>query len=65
MTATIERIASEGGPTGKLLVERAVEMGGDLLAMGAYGHSRVRELILGGATHHVIANGGITVLMDH
>ncbi|MEX0808906.1 MAG: universal stress protein [Dongiaceae bacterium] len=65
VTATIERITGEGGPTGKLLVERAVSLGGDLLAMGAYGHSRVRELILGGATHHVIANGGITVLMDH
>jgi nucleotide-binding universal stress UspA family protein len=63
--ATTERIANEGGPTGRLLVERAVALDGDLLVMGAYGHSRVRELILGGATHHVIANGGITVLMDH
>ncbi|MEX2201401.1 MAG: universal stress protein [Dongiaceae bacterium] len=65
ISADTDRIGHEGGPTGKLLVERAVALGGDLLAMGAYGHSRVRELILGGATHHVIANGGIAILMDH
>jgi len=65
VAATVERHVGEPGPTGRLLVEKSLALGADLLMMGAYGHSRVRELILGGATHHVIANGGITVLMDH
>lgn len=60
-----KRVSGSSGPTGKLLVETALDLGGDLLVMGAYGHSRMRELILGGATHHVIANGGLAVLMDH
>jgi nucleotide-binding universal stress UspA family protein len=63
--ASIERYSGEAGPTGRVLVEKALALGADMLVMGAYGHSRVRELILGGATHHVIANGGLAVLMDH
>jgi len=62
---SVKRLPGDSGPTGKLLVETALDLGSDLLVMGAYGHSRVRELILGGATHHVIANGGLAVLMDH
>ena len=64
-SATIDRQANEPGPTGKHLIERSLKSGADLLVMGAYGHSRVRELILGGATHHVIAHGGLAVLMGH
>ena len=37
----------------------------DLLVMGAYGHSRLREMILGGATRDVLANSTIPVLMAH
>jgi nucleotide-binding universal stress UspA family protein len=37
----------------------------DLLVMGAYGHSRTREFILGGATKHVLALTTIPVLMSH
>ncbi len=64
-TGTVDRQTGESGPTGKQLIERSLRSGADLLVMGAYGHSRVRELILGGATHHVIAHGGLAVLMGH
>jgi nucleotide-binding universal stress UspA family protein len=33
--------------------------------MGAYGHSRLREMILGGATREVLAHSKISVLMAH
>ena len=33
--------------------------------MGAYGHSRLREMILGGATRDVLSAAGIPVLMAH
>jgi nucleotide-binding universal stress UspA family protein len=47
------------------LLEHAQQMDADLLAMGAYGHSRLREMILGGATRDVLAQAKIPVLMAH
>jgi nucleotide-binding universal stress UspA family protein len=37
----------------------------DLLVMGAYGHSRVREWVFGGFTTHVLADAPLPVLMAH
>ena len=37
----------------------------DLLVMGAYGHSRLREMILGGATRDVLATTTVPILMAH
>lgn len=37
----------------------------DLLVMGAYGHSRMRDFILGGATKTIIANPPLPVLLSH
>ena len=39
------------------------DFGADLLCMGAYSHSRLRQLILGGVTRHVLENAEIPVLM--
>lgn len=33
--------------------------------MGGYGHSRIRQRVLGGATRHVMAHAGIPVFMQH
>lgn len=47
-------------------LRRACESGSaDLLVMGAYGHSRLRELVLGGATLEIIRRGDVPVLMAH
>jgi nucleotide-binding universal stress UspA family protein len=40
------------------------EFSADLLAMGAYSHSRLRQLILGGVTRHVLENATIPVMMN-
>ncbi len=37
----------------------------DLLVMGAYGHSRLRELVLGGVTRHLLEHMTVPVLMSH
>jgi len=37
----------------------------DLLVMGAYGHSRVREIMLGGMTRDMIRKATVPVLMSH
>jgi nucleotide-binding universal stress UspA family protein len=63
--AQSERTVSAEIPTGELLLSRAADLGADLLVMGAYGHSRARELLLGGATRSILASMTIPVLMSH
>lgn len=55
------------GPSGmgEDLIQQTLDLGGDLLVMGAYGHSRLREMLLGGATHEVLKTARIPVLMAH
>ncbi len=53
------------GPVGAQLLAQAEEHGCDLLVMGAYGHSRLQEIILGGATRHVLAHAQLPLLMAH
>jgi nucleotide-binding universal stress UspA family protein len=57
----------EGGRgTGEALLARAEEEEGtDLLVMGGYGHSRLREVVLGGTTRHVLAHAAVPVLLSH
>jgi nucleotide-binding universal stress UspA family protein len=50
---------------GECLLAAADERKCDLLVMGAYGHSRLQELILGGATKHVLKHAQIPLLMVH
>ncbi|HSU06666.1 MAG TPA: universal stress protein [Acetobacteraceae bacterium] len=46
------------------LLGAARDFGCDLLAMGAYSHSRLRQLILGGVTRHVLENAALPVMMN-
>ncbi|CAG4907860.1 unnamed protein product [Acidocella sp. C78] len=46
------------------LLAAVTEYGADLLAMGAYSHSRLRQLILGGVTRHVLEHARLPVLMN-
>jgi nucleotide-binding universal stress UspA family protein len=50
---------------GNELLARSAELGADLLVMGAYGHSRLREFVLGGATRDVLSNAELPVLLAH
>ena len=54
-----------GHNIGESLVAGAGTCGADCLLMGAYGSSRGRELVLGGATQHVVDHASIPVLMAH
>lgn len=54
-----------GGAVGEALLEAASAAGVDMLVMGAYTHSRLRQLILGGVTHHVLDHARIPLLMAH
>ncbi len=52
------------GAVGASLLAAAQDFGCDLLSMGAYSHSRLRQLILGGVTRHVLENAAIPVMMN-
>ncbi len=52
------------GVVGAGLLAAARDFGCDLLAMGAYSHSRLRQLILGGVTRHVLENSALPVMMN-
>lgn len=50
---------------GQAMVEEAAQLGCDLLVKGAYTQSRLRQMIFGGATSHILAEAEIPVLMAH
>jgi nucleotide-binding universal stress UspA family protein len=61
-----ETIAGEEDvPIGERLLSRASDLSADLIVMGAYGHSRWRELVLGGATRSMLDSMTVPVLMSH
>jgi nucleotide-binding universal stress UspA family protein len=47
------------------LLGAVIEAGADVLLIGAYGHSRRRELVMGGVTQHIIEHADLPVLMIH
>jgi nucleotide-binding universal stress UspA family protein len=53
------------GPFGQALLDKAHEVGADLLVMGAYAHSPLRELILGGVTRYMLTHADLPILMRH
>jgi nucleotide-binding universal stress UspA family protein len=63
--AQVERTVSADLPVGEVLLSRLADLGADLLVMGAYGHSRMRELLLGGATRSLLQSMTVPVLMSH
>jgi len=50
---------------GEMLLNEATEMGADMIVMGGYGHSRWREMVLGGVTRTLMRQMTVPVLMSH
>jgi nucleotide-binding universal stress UspA family protein len=51
--------------TGEVILEYAKAQGCDLLVKGAYTQSRLRQMVFGGATRHILASATLPVLMAH
>jgi nucleotide-binding universal stress UspA family protein len=64
LSVELATLARHGKDVGEVLVEAAA---GEniLLVMGAYGHWRWREYVLGGATHHMLRHTKVPVLLSH
>jgi nucleotide-binding universal stress UspA family protein len=65
VTAMLERYDAAGRKIGAALNDYVKQHGIDLLVMGGYGHSRVREFVLGGATASMLSNPPVPVLLSH
>ncbi len=50
---------------GDTILSRAADESVDLIVMGAYGHSRLREMVLGGVTRHMLQHMTVPVFMSH
>lgn len=64
-TAQALNVQLQGRPIGQALQEAALAAGADMLVMGGFGHSRIRDFILGGATKGVMADLHLPVLLSH
>lgn len=64
INAEVKRLPASDEPAGTLL-SYAADVGSDLMVMGGYGHSRLREFVLGGTTRNILATMTLPVFMSH
>lgn len=65
VSVTVDEVDAAGRDIGTVLTQFVVANKIDLLVMGAYGHSRLREFILGGATKSMMAKPPVPVFLSH
>jgi nucleotide-binding universal stress UspA family protein len=65
INATVDHIRGRKGEVGAALIAEARSQDADLLVMGAYGHSRLREWLLGGVTYEVLHHAPVPLLLAH
>jgi nucleotide-binding universal stress UspA family protein len=58
-------VTASGESAGDTLLSQAADLGADLIVMGAYGHARWQELVMGGATRTMLRSMTVPVLMSH
>ncbi len=60
-----DHLPSNHQPIASIILSRLADLGSDLLVMGCYGRSRLRELILGGVTREIFHSATVPVFMTH
>jgi nucleotide-binding universal stress UspA family protein len=65
IAAELHALPIGSGQFGAALLHKAHELGADMMVMGAYQHSPIRELLLGGVTRFMLNSGNLPVLMRH
>ena len=65
ISSQCKTVAPDGAETGQVILNEASSFGADLIVKGAYTHSRLRQMIFGGATKHLLGTSPIPVLMAH
>lgn len=62
MTAEVVQTVSGGHKEGNIILSRAADEDSDVIVMGAYGHTRLRQTVLGGATRTILQSMTVPVL---
>jgi nucleotide-binding universal stress UspA family protein len=65
LNVSVTRTASGDIDVAGVILSHAADTGADMLVMGGYGHSRLREFILGGATRAILSSMTVPTLMSH
>jgi nucleotide-binding universal stress UspA family protein len=65
LAAHAEHVPAQHKSVPEAIIDRAQALSADLLVMGAYGHSRVREFVFGGFTKHVLGESRLPALIVH
>lgn len=62
---TVQRDVAADAQVGEIILSRAADQGADLIVMGIYGHSRLREMVLGGVSRTIMSSMTVPILMSH
>lgn len=65
LTVDVKRIVTGGTDVPSTILSYAADVSADFLVMGGYGHSRLREFVLGGATRGILSSMTVPTLMSH
>ena len=65
MNVELRRINAGDVDVANVILSDVADRDADLIVMGGYGHSRLREFVLGGATRGVLASMTVPTLMSH
>ena len=65
INTAVALVQAQRRPIGRALQEHALEIGAGLMVMGAFGHSRLRDFVMGGATTGILRDLKLPVLLSH
>jgi nucleotide-binding universal stress UspA family protein len=65
LAVEVKRLVAEDTDVANAILSHAADSGADFIVMGGYGHSRLREFVLGGVTRAMLAQMTVPVLMAH
>jgi nucleotide-binding universal stress UspA family protein len=65
LPVTAQETTSNGLTPADILLNYAADLGSDLIVIGGYGHSRLREIVLGGVTRALLQHATVPVLVSH
>lgn len=65
LSVKVRSVATGGMSVGDVVLAELADEDSDLLVMGGFGHSRLRELVLGGVTRHLLEHMTVPVLLAH
>jgi nucleotide-binding universal stress UspA family protein len=65
LNSSTKALIADGSDVANVILSHAADLSADLIVMGGYGHSRLREFVLGGVTRGILDTMTVPVLMSH